>query len=564
MAGRQIRVEVIGDARSLEAALGKAQQKTSKFGHALGVATKVAGGALLGLGATAKIGFDELRDSQNVAAQTAAVIKSTGGAANVTSKQVTTLAQSLLHKSGVDDETIASGENLLLTFRNIRNETGKGNDIFNQATKATLDLSVAMGKDMKSSALVVGKALNDPVKGITALRRVGVQFSSAQEDVIKHLAETGHQAKAQKMILAELTKEFGGSAQAAGTTLTGQLGKLRESFADVAANLVQALLPAFTDLVGVLSDATSWMKQNETATRIIVGTIAALSAGVLVVNGVYKAWAAITKVAAAAQWLLNAALSANPIYAIIQLVVLLGIALVVAYKKSETFRNIVNGAFNAVRHAAGAVAGVLRGPLSAAFGVIRSVAGRAIDFIRDHWKIIVAVIGGPVVAAISLVATHLHTVRNVAGSVLGFMGDKWQSVIGPIKRVWGWIQNVIDKVSSLVGWIGRIDWPSPPSWLGDLAGKIPGIATGTTSARGGLALVGERGPELVNMPRGSRVWPAGETRNMLGGGGAAQPLIVHNHIILDGREIGVSVQRFDGDYRRRHGGRGAFEPVGRR
>jgi len=101
-------------------------------------------------------------EQQKVVAQTNAVLKSTGGIANVTAKEMGRLSEQLMRKSGVDDEAIQSGQNLLLTFTKIRNETGKNNDIFDQATKATLDLSVAMGKDMSSSAILVGKALNDP------------------------------------------------------------------------------------------------------------------------------------------------------------------------------------------------------------------------------------------------------------------------------------------------------------------------------------------------------------------------------------------------------------------
>jgi hypothetical protein len=86
-----------------------------------------------------------------------------------------------MNKSGVDDEAIKSSENLLLTFTNIRNETGKNNDIFNQATKATLDMSTALGNDLKGSSILVGKALNDPIKGMTALRRVGVSFTDEPE-----------------------------------------------------------------------------------------------------------------------------------------------------------------------------------------------------------------------------------------------------------------------------------------------------------------------------------------------------------------------------------------------
>jgi len=440
---RKIEVQILGDSKSLEAALGRSQQKTSKFGRGLAVASKVAAGALVGLGLAAKVGFDEINDSQKVMKQTQAVIESTGGAANVSAKHVNDMAQSLLDLSGVDDETIAAGENVLLTFRNIHNEAGKTNDVFDQATKATLDLSVAMGKDMTSSAILVGKALNDPVKGLTALRRVGVQFTDDQEKLIKKLVETGNTAEAQKLILGELNQEFGGSAKAAGQTLSGQLGVLKEHFADVAANLVSALLPALQNLIGVLTVAASWMKQNQTATKLIVAAIAALSAGVIVVNAVYKTWAAVTKVVTAAQWLLNAAMDANPVVLITAGIIALGVALVIAYKKSETFRNVVGG---------------------------------VIDFVSNHWKMLLALIPviGPIIA---LAATHFKTLRNAAGAALDFVASKFQAVVNIAKTLYGWVQSVVGAIQSLVTAINNIpSLPSLPSSIGGI--HIPGLSGG--------------------------------------------------------------------------------------
>ena len=161
-------------------------------------------------------------EAQKVAAQTNAVLKSTGKAAHVSAKQVEDMAESLMTMSGVDDELIQQGENLLLTFKNIRNETGRGNDIFDQATKAMLDMSVALGQDATSSAIQLGKALNDPVKGVTALRRVGVSFTAAQIKQIKTLVATGKTLQAQKLILRELNQEFGGSREGSRRNPAGQ------------------------------------------------------------------------------------------------------------------------------------------------------------------------------------------------------------------------------------------------------------------------------------------------------------------------------------------------------
>jgi hypothetical protein len=98
-------------------------------------------------------------------------------------------------------ESIQSGENLLLTFRSLKNGVGEGNDVFNQATVALVDMARALGKDPQDAAIQLGKALNDPITGMTALRRVGVSFTQDQQKLIKTLAESGDIMGAQKVIL---------------------------------------------------------------------------------------------------------------------------------------------------------------------------------------------------------------------------------------------------------------------------------------------------------------------------------------------------------------------------
>ncbi len=234
----------------------------------LGRSIAFASGAFLGaagLTATVRAGFDELAQGAKVAAQTNAVIKSTGEIAGVTAKHVDDLGASLLRKSGIDDEVIKSGENLLLTFTNVRNVAGEGNDVFDQATRASLDLSVALGKDLNSSVLLVGKALQDPIRGMTALRRAGVALTEQQKDQVKALVESGRVMDAQKIILAELTKEFGGSAAAAGKTLPGQINILRETFKNLEADLLRGAIPAIQGLVKWLQSLVDRFQKNKQA-----------------------------------------------------------------------------------------------------------------------------------------------------------------------------------------------------------------------------------------------------------------------------------------------------------
>ena len=263
---RKLEVEIVGDARSLNRALGSAETSTkglgNKFGQLAKTAKFVGGAAAIGAVSFAvKDVIGDMIEGQRVTAQTNAVLRSTGKVANVTSKGVQGLATSIAMKSGIDDEAIQSGENLLLTFTNIRNEAGKGNDIFNQATKVTTDLSVAFGKDLNSSAVLVGKALNDPIKGLTALSRVGVQFTKGQKETIKSLVDSGHQMEAQKLILSELNTQVGGSAEAMGKTLPGQINIAKMAFENWAESMITKATPAIQNLAAEIKTSIPEAKQ---------------------------------------------------------------------------------------------------------------------------------------------------------------------------------------------------------------------------------------------------------------------------------------------------------------
>ena len=278
-----VTVRFLGDVSNLKKAAGQADSTLGKVGSSVAGMAKTAAmvgiPALVGFGAAAVKAFSE---SQQVAAQTEAVLKSTGGAAGVTAAGVDKLSGALSKMSGVDDELIASGQNVLLTFTKVRNEVGKGNDVFDQATKAALDMSVALGTDMKSASMLMGKALNDPIKGMTALTRSGVSFTAEQKAMVKQLVESGDTLGAQKIILKEMEVQFGGSAKAAGETFAGQLNKLKvvagNFMEDVGSKIVPVLItlgmwlgenipkaidvltPAFKTAIGVVKDVIGWVK----------------------------------------------------------------------------------------------------------------------------------------------------------------------------------------------------------------------------------------------------------------------------------------------------------------
>ena len=167
-----------------------------------------AGGVFLAVRAFKAI-FSATERQQRAENQLNAVLKSTGSIAGLTAKEIIKMAESLQKVTTFGDEAILEGQNLLLTFKKI------GEDVFPRATETMLDVAQAMGQDMKTTAIQLGKALNDPIEGLTALRRVGITFEKQQEENIKAMVKMGDIAGAQVKILDELESQFGGSARAA-------------------------------------------------------------------------------------------------------------------------------------------------------------------------------------------------------------------------------------------------------------------------------------------------------------------------------------------------------------
>jgi len=209
-------------------------------------------------------GIAEFKDNTQIQAQTQAAIKSTGGVAHVTARQIDELGQSLSNLSGVDDEVIRQGENVLLAFQNIRNFAGKGNQIFTEATKATLDFAVRSGRSVQAAAVAVGRALQDPAKAAGSLRRAYVVLTASEKAAIDSAVKHGDTLKAQRLIIADLEKRYGGAAAAAGKTLPGALNVLRERFKDLVGSGIGLVAPALTKAAVGLAGFVRKLSEAET------------------------------------------------------------------------------------------------------------------------------------------------------------------------------------------------------------------------------------------------------------------------------------------------------------
>lgn len=420
-----------------------------------------------------QMGLDELKETQAQNAMTAAGIKSTGGAANVTAKHVESLAGALLNKSGVDDQVIQSGENMLLTFTKVRNEAGKGNDIFDRATKSALDLSVRGFGSMEGMSKMLGKALQDPVKGMAAMSKAGVTFTQGQKDSVKAMVASGNILGAQKMILKEVENQVGGSAEAYGKTLPGMLGKAKEALSGWIAKLMSfkfdAVVKGVTGFVKALKDfaATKEFQKGldvakDAASKLgdalqTVGTWISDHRELVAEFGVALGAIAVTVGLVSAAMSIAAAL--NPFGLVIIGVAALAAALIHAYRHSKTFRDICNDSFAAVKKVAVAAFDAIRPALSRFGALLKSIGQLVSAVVRGDW--------GDAWKALKSIATN-------------YLKLLWEAVKLYLRYVVTVIKNVVPAVISVAAALGK------------------GIYSGITSAISGIA--GAVGDKLEAVP----------------------------------------------------------------
>jgi hypothetical protein len=435
---REVKVTVLGDSSSGQRALAQLDDRATKTGnHFDGLGTKLAsfgkvaalglGAAAVGVGAFLKSSAEAAEEARKVMAQTEAVIKSTGGAAKVSAKEVGSLADELAGFTGIDDEIIAGGANMLLTFTNIRNEVGKGNNVFDQATQAALNMSVALGKDMSSSAMLVGKALNDPIAGMSSLTRAGIQFTDQQKEQVKAMVAAGDTLGAQKIILKELETQFGGSAEAAASPMAKLkvvVGNLQEELGArllpvigrVAEFLADKLPPALDKVSAAFAVVVEWVRQNWPAIQEVVASV---------VDAVMVIWdnfgSQIMAVASAA-W--------------------------------DMIRSTVEAALDTIQGIVKVVTGIIQGDWSQVWEGIKQILGAAWDFIVARvefaitlvketvsvgWEIVKGIFSGAWDGIKSLV-------REGVAAVIDFFLGFVETFIGLAEKAFGWVPKIGPKL----------------------------------------------------------------------------------------------------------------------
>jgi len=398
--------KAIAEFKQLETTGEKAQFALKK---AAIPATAALAGLAAGLGSAAKAAMEDAAAQD----QLAGVLKRSGMA---TDEQIA-INEKLL--SVMSRSAAVADDDLRPALATLVQSTGSL-EYSQELLSAALDISASTGKDLTTVTDALSKAYNGNMKGLKGLDASLIPLiadGQSFDDVMIALAGT-----------------TGGAASDAANTAAGQMKNFGIQMAEAKESIGAALLPAVEKLLGILMPLATMAQENTTAFLIVAGAIGAVAAAVLIANTAMKVYKAGVILVTAAQTAFNFVMAANPITLVVIAIVALVAALVLAYNKSEAFRNMVNSVFDAIKT-----------------GVTASV-----DFIKGY----------------------LNTVLDFYKSIFNGIAKLWNSSIGKLSF----------EVPSWVPGLGGKGFSVP---------KIPLLADGGIVTGPTLAMIGERGPEAV-------------------------------------------------------------------
>jgi len=450
-------------------------------------------------------------------------------------QRLSDFATNLQATSGVSDETIKQGQALILTFSNVAKTAGEQGGMFDRATTAAVDLSAAGFGSVEGASKGLGKALQDPIKGITALGKQGVTFTAAEKEKIAALVESGQILKAQTIVMKAVETQVGGTAAAtmtAGDRMRVAFDEFQETVGKavlpglekvqlfIAEKVVPALetfvnyirtnvFPIAVQVFGTMKDAVVGVYQQllvaYAALQPFVPLILTLTASILGTVAAYKLLnAAQTSIAAikagittliAKQRALNAAVLANPYVLLAAVIVgsliLIGGAFKYVYDRSEPLRKAVSDLTNVIKTAASVVMNDLIGAFTGGGDAAGKLGAKGADIGKTFNKVatVVGDILVPVVNVVSGVFKFFMNQLRFTIKVVEILVKLFQMTAGVVKAllivsfraVVGVLSNVMDKLGPVGAAFKKVG-----TAIGSAFGNIGGIVKAAMSGVVGL------------------------------------------------------------------------------
>ena len=205
-------------------------------------------------------GIKKALEFNKAVAQVQAGIQSTGGVAGISAKQIEDMTGSIAKTSLYSKTQMMDAAAQTLSFTNIHK------DMYKSVLQNSADVAARTGNDIHQVSIQMGKAFDNPMKGIMSLRRIGVTFSNEQIEQVKRLQAAGKITEAQQLMAIELNKQYGGSAEAAFNAdplaaYNKEMGALQKQVGEAFIALLQIAKPVFDDLMRGLSGMTDGVKE---------------------------------------------------------------------------------------------------------------------------------------------------------------------------------------------------------------------------------------------------------------------------------------------------------------
>lgn len=505
--------------------------------------------ALLG-----KSSFDAAVQASDAIAQVNSALASMGPVAGKTSEQLQASAKELEKLSSFDDkEILRSVTANMLTFGNV---TG---DVFDRAQLAVVDLSARLNMDLQSATILVGKALNDPVKGMAALGRSGIQLTEDQKSLITSLVEVGDAAGAQAVLLKELEGQFGGAGKAArdaapGSDAINKWSELKETIGAFLMDVAARIEPVINRVLDAFNNLSPGGKDM----AITFGLIAAAIGPVLIIMGtLVSSIGALIPVFAPLLALFGGAGLTGVITALgaVLAPVLAPIAAVAAvgaliYANWDKIAPVLEGLRKKMVETLGpklqslietvktTLMGLWDGPFGQAVRVVIDVLGQfAAAYIAVLGEGLTRIISG----AISVIETWVKIVGDVFNIVIGLLtGDfaaAWEGLKSLVGNVIAGVVNILNSLAPEAVEAVADMASAFATWLGDLATRmvtfgrniIDGLVKGILAA-----------PEAVwNALRSVVLRGVDNVREMLGIASPSKLFMAMGGFITSGLAIGI-------------------------
>jgi hypothetical protein len=501
MAGKSavLSVDILVDAAKAKTGLDKAASGVSGFEtklSKLALPAAAIGTAVLGFGKSALSAASDAEQAmggvETVFGKSADQVKAWGDqaatSAGLSSTEYATAAAKIgaqLKNAGVPMDQIADKTKTLIQ---------QGADL-----SATYGGTAAEGVDKLSAAL---KGESDPAESLgLGLSAAAVAAEQVAEGTSKLTGKAGTAAKAQATM--NLIAKQGAAAMGQFAAQSGTAGEKQQiaaaAWQNAAATLGAVLLPAASAVSTVFADVANWLAQNKTFTYALIGAVSLLAGGVLAVTAALKVytafqkiWSAATKAMAAVQWLLNAAMSANPIALIVIAVAALVAGIILLWNKSAAFRDFWIGVWAVIKSTAAAVWTAIKTAAAAVFDWLKKALKAVQTAAAAVWTAIqtaftamgtaVKAVGtaiqvalGAVWTAIQTAAGAVWTAIKIAAQVMGTAvkavwtaiqtaaGVAWTAIktavqreIDGIKRIWEGLTTTVSAVWTAI--VGAVDW----------------------------------------------------------------------------------------------------------